>query len=72
VCSSDLEGLLGVGIAAIVAYQKWRATKGSGSTKLPLSIGHDWIAGSPVLEGLLAASIFGLLVYVFARRCRVR
>ena len=71
------EGLLGVVIAGVVFYQKWSVEDPREIMPLPFEIGQDWsnailptLLEPQVIPSALAAVVFFLLAFTFARRCR--
>jgi putative OPT family oligopeptide transporter len=71
------EGLLGVVIAGVVFYQKWKAENPRDVIPLPLEIGQDWsnavlptVLDPHVIPNILAVVVFAVLAFTFARRCR--
>ncbi len=76
------EGLLGVAIAGVVFYQKWKAEDPTARLPLPMEIGQTWAQrladtlGAPILvdiaPGVLGLLVFAALAVFFARRCRAK
>ncbi len=60
------EGLFGVVIAGVVFYLSVTSPAGE-KPVLPMTVGMNW--GSPLVTELAGAAAFGVLVWVFARRC---
>jgi len=62
------EGLMGVIIAGMIFYQKTTAADPTKEIPLPFQMTADWVSDGGAK--ILALIAFGLLVVVFARRCR--